>query len=68
MAEDWLRIGEAAMLSKHGRTTIHEAVRRGELPCACTANGRLFRRADVLAWATARGRGGLEGGTNDGEG
>lgn len=50
----WLSLTQAAQVAGVGRTTLHDALVRGELPCTPTSLGRLVHRDDALDWKASR--------------
>jgi hypothetical protein len=53
-ATGWLPLNDGARHVKCGRTTLHMAASRGEIPFAVTPLGRLFAVEDLEAWAAQR--------------
>jgi hypothetical protein len=52
--DGWLTISQVALLAGCGRSSVHRALVRHELPHAWTDLGRLVAEADAIAWAADR--------------
>lgn len=50
----FLTIASAAKLAGIGRTQMHHAAVRGDIPYAVVGGWRFFRAVDVLDWRAAR--------------
>jgi hypothetical protein len=54
MESDWVKLATAARLAGVGRTSMHDAAARGEIPFAWTDHGRLFKVEDIERWKEER--------------